>query len=303
VTEQEPAERIALLERRLHRERVARMEAERIAEQGLRDLYQANQLLDRRVAERTSQLEQAHLAALDAAQARTRFLASLSHEVGTPLQTIVSTMELVDGVDDVDRQRLREAATAAESLGQLFRNLLELAQCEIGDVTSAPLEMDMVEVADLLDRRWSGRLAADGKLLSPEASGTATVDPDRLAQIGDLLLDNAHQFADPGLVQLGLWAEDDGVRLEVADSGPGVSAADLEVILEPFVQLRGGRTPRAGSGVGLALARGLAHRLGGSALALANSAGGLTVTIRIPGPDASAPPGAMARRSADGKGT
>lgn len=279
----DPTERSALLERRLRRERAARLEAEGIAERGLRELYEANRLLDQRVAERTAQLEQARCAALEAAQARTEFLASLSHQVGTPLQTIISAVELVTTVDAADHERLNEAATAAEALGQLFRNLLELAQCEVGDIPATSVSVEMVEVADRLDQRWSARLAAVGKLLSPEASGIATVDPDRMVQIGDLLLDNAYHHADPGLVQLGVWAEGDVARLEVADSGPGVSAADLEVILEPFVQLRDA-APRLGSGVGLALARGLASRLGGTAVALPNAAGGLTVTVRLPGP-------------------
>jgi signal transduction histidine kinase len=301
VTPEDPTGRSALLERQLRRERAARMEAERIAERGLRELYEANRLLDQRVAERTVQLEQARGAALEAAQARTEFLASLSHQVGTPLQTIVSAVELVTTVDEQDHDRLREAAAAAEALGQLFRNLLELAQCEVGDIPATPVSVEMVEIADRLEQRWSARLATVGKLLSPEGSGMATVDPDRMVQIGDLLLDNAFHHADPGLVQLGIWAEGGGARLEVADSGPGVSAADLEVILEPFVQLRDAPTPRLGSGVGLALARGLAHRLGGTAVALPNAAGGLTVTVRLPDPSVAERDGAAPRTSAAGR--
>jgi signal transduction histidine kinase len=275
-------EHVSALERQLVRERSARRQAETIAEEGLRRLWEANRRLDERVGRRTAELAAARQRALDAARAKTEFIANLSHEVGTPLQTILLAVEMADVEDPVDRARLARAARATQELHQLFSNLLELALCETGDIEAHPRPTSMVEVSDALVRRWADRLSAVGLLLSPEAWGAAEVDPERLVQLGDLLLDNVLRFARPGLVHLELVADERRVVLSVADGGPGVAEPDLERIMEPFVQAEGGAArPTAGAGIGLALARGIAQRLGGSAAAAPNDRGGLTVTVEL----------------------
>jgi len=276
-------ERIQRLEVRARRERDARLEAERIAEEGLREQYEANRMLDRRVTERTAAAEEARATALAAARAKSEFLANLSHEMGTPLQTILAALELTEPDGPSDRERLDRAAKATAALDQLFRNLLELAQCETGALPTVATPTTMTEVAERLERRWADRLAAAGLLLTPEVAGHGVVDPDRLVQIGDILLDNALRFSDVGLVQLTLTADDDDIVLCVADGGPGVDPPHLEHIFEPFVQVDGSNARHTGgAGIGLALARGLAQRLGGDARARANEHGGLTVAVELP---------------------
>ena len=276
-------DRVELLERRARRERAARLEAERIAEEGLRRLYEVNQELDRRVLSRTAELDEARAVALSAAGAKTEFLANLSHEVGTPLQTILAAIELTGPDDPDDRDRLGRAAEATAGLHQLFRNLLELAQCETGTVSTSLASTPMSEVSERLERRWADRLAAAGLLLTPEATGEGVVDPDRLVQIGDILLDNALRFSDSGPVHLTVVAGERGIVLAVADGGPGLDDSQLDRILEPFVQVSGGNDrPVGGAGIGLALARGLATHMGGLTSVRSNDRGGLTVMIELP---------------------
>ncbi len=246
------AERITMLRRRLDRERAARRESERIAETGLRRLWEAKNELDLRVDERTAQLRSAQQRAQAASDAKTEFLANLSHEVRTPLQTIMSA--------------------------------LELAECEVGSVELDPVLVDLQELADEMVLRWQGRLAARGLLLVPDSSGVAIVDPTRLEQIADALIDNTAKFALPGTVSLRLGVVDDDMELEVRDCGPGVAAELLERMFEPFVQVHGGNDRLVGgAGVGLALVRGLAQRMGGGATATTTPEGGLSVLVRLPG--------------------
>jgi signal transduction histidine kinase len=275
--------RLERLERRWRRERDARLESERIAEMGLRRLWDAKNELDGRVEERTVELRAARAAAEAAAAAKTEFLSNLSHEVRTPLQTIVAALELAQPARPSDRVRLDEAQGAANGLCQLFSNLLELAQCDVGsiDVVAAPTDLD--HVADELADRWRDRLIARGLLLVPQSGGRAVVDRVRLVQIGDALLDNAVKFARPGTVRLDVVRTEDRVLLSVADDGPGVDPGALERIFEPFVQLEGGNDRAVGgAGIGLALVQGLALQLGGTATASPSETGGLAVTVRIP---------------------
>lgn len=281
--------RIELLERRLRREREARLESERIAESGLRRLWEVNNELDQRVDERTEQLRAAQQRAESASDAKTVFLANVSHEVRTPLQTIMSALELAEPSDPADRSRQLDAVHAAGALRDLFDGLLELAQCEVGSIELRPSSTDLDRLTDDLARRWQSRLIGRGLLLVPESSGTAVLDATRLRQIADALLDNAVKFARPGTVSFRLVAADDGgADLTVTDAGPGVEPDQLERMFEPFVQLHGG-TDRAvgGAGIGLALVRGLAGRMGGSVRAAVAGDGGLEISVRLPGGDGS----------------
>ena len=281
------ADRVELLERRLERERAARRESERIAESGLRRLWEAKNDLDRRVEERTAQLHAAQQRAQAASDAKTEFLANLSHEVRTPLQTIMAALELATPSDPAERDRQHEAVVAAGDLRDLFDALLELAQCEVGSIEVRPAPTDLEQVADDLVRRWQARLTGRGLLLVPESSGTAQVDPIRLAQIADALLDNAAKFALPGTVMLRLVeVPGGGAALEVRDSGPGVPADQRERMFEPFVQLHGANDRVVGgAGIGLALVGGITRCMGGSVAAAAAPEGGLAVAVHIPGGD------------------
>jgi signal transduction histidine kinase len=277
------AERIEVLEQRLQRERTARLESERIAEAGLRRLWQAKVDLDHKVELRTAELRRAKLEAVAASEAKSEFLANLGHEVRTPLQTIVSALELSTPADPADRERCRDAVGAAAELRDLFDDLMELAQCEAGAVELHPVETDLQVLTDDVCHRWGTTLASRGLLLVPESEGSATIDPQRVRRIADALVQNAEKFATGGVVGLRLVRRDDEVLLEVADQGPGVPDQDLERLFEPFVQLHGGNDRSVGgAGIGLALVRGLARQMGGDATAVGTDDGGLRVTVRVP---------------------
>lgn len=286
----DPAERVELLEARWRRERTARLESERIAEAGLRRLWELTQELDERVEQRTAEAGAARAVAEAAAAAKTEFLANLSHEVGTPLQTILAALDLARPVNDADRRRFEDASRAALDLKDLFRNLLELSQLEAGGIDVRRRPVELRAMADDLTLRWRDRFIARGVLLVPESSGRAETDPDRLSQIGDALLDNAAKFAGPGTVRLALTREGDELCLVVADDGPGIDPGAAERIFEPFVQLDGANDRTvSGAGIGLALVRGLSSRLGGSVTAGPSGTGGLAVTVRLPAAPAADP--------------
>ena len=162
-------EQIRRLERRVERERRARLEAEQIAERGLRDLWLANQELESRVAERTADLERSLRAARMASEAKEAFLAELGHELTTPLHAVLGLLELIerDKLAGDDRARLEQAAISARQLADLLFGLVELAGAE-GAVTPAEIETVTPTVwLDQLVDAWTRRAASAGQLLVP----------------------------------------------------------------------------------------------------------------------------------------
>ncbi len=279
----EDASEVARLERRWQREREARLEAEQLAESGLRSLWEAKNDLDRRVEERTAELVRTQALAQASERAKTRFLADLAHQVRTPLQTILAAIELATPATPQDRDRLSVAADATVELRDLFTNLMRLAELQVNPPPPRPTEVDLRDVADDLTTTWRERMLSRGLLLVPHADGRAVVDPDRLAQAADALLDNAVRFAVPGPVELHLNATPDGVRLRVVDSGPGLAGELLEAAFVPFTTFGGAST---GGGIGLALVRELAFTAGGRATATSGHGDGpgrgLSVEVLLP---------------------
>jgi two-component system sensor histidine kinase BaeS len=204
------------------------------------------------------------LAAVD--RQRRELVANVSHELRTPLAALCAVLEnLVDGVAEPDPVALRTALDQAERLSALASDLLDLARVDAGE---APLATATVPVRDLLVRavaeaRVTGREVTYDVQVTPPAL-TAEADPARLHQLVANLLDNASRHSPPGgRVTLEAQGTPTGWRLEVADDGPGVPAADRDRVFERFGTLsdsEGG----GGTGLGLAIARWVSDLHGGS---------------------------------------
>ncbi|CAA9367809.1 MAG: Osmosensitive K+ channel histidine kinase KdpD [uncultured Nocardioidaceae bacterium] len=204
------------------------------------------------------------LAAVD--RQRRELVANVSHELRTPLAALCAVLEnLVDGVAEPDPVALRAALDQAERLSALANDLLDLARVDAG---KAPLSTRQVDVQELLDRAVAeatvtGREVRYDVAVTPRGL-TVHADPARLHQLVANLLDNASRHSPAGgLVRLTADDTGSGWRLEVADEGPGVAAADRDRVFERFGTLTdadGG----GGTGLGLAIARWVTDLHGGT---------------------------------------
>ncbi|GAB2606587.1 DUF4153 domain-containing protein [Kribbella endophytica] len=204
------------------------------------------------------------LAAVD--RQRRELVANVSHELRTPLAALCAVLEnLVDGVAEPDPVALRTALDQAERLSALASDLLDLARVDAG---KAKLTTTQVAVQDLLDRavaeaRVTGRQVRYDVRVTP-AGLTVPADPARLQQLIANLLDNASRHSPAGgEVRISARQSPDGWRLEVADDGPGIPAADRDRVFERFGTLAetdGG----GGTGLGLAIARWVTDLHGGT---------------------------------------
>ena len=221
--------RIARLERRIDRERQARIEAEQIAEEGMRALYEANVQLDRRIADRTAELDDA-LAAVEASSQNLRaVLVGLSHALATPLNGVRGMLELLEEstTDEPARSWHASATRSARRLDRLVQRLIRHVEIEELDLRAALLPATAREVLFAVEQRWRSRLAAAGQLLVVDAGPHAETPigaSDELFLVFDELLHNVRTHADPGSVQVTTVEVDDPsvVRIEIRDSGPGI---------------------------------------------------------------------------------
>ena len=229
VSEENAADRVARLERRVQRERQARIEAERIAEEGTRALYEANVQLDRRIAERTAELDDALAAVEASAQSLRAVLVGLSHSLATPLNGVRGMLELLEesAAEEPARSWHASASRSARRLDRLVQRLIRHVEIEELDLRATLAPATAREVLFEVEQRWRSRLAPAGQLLVVDAgphAETSIGTSEELFLVFDELLHNVRTHADPGPVQVTTVETGDPstVRIEIRDAGPGV---------------------------------------------------------------------------------
>ena len=209
--------------------------------------------------------------ALEASRLKSNFLATVSHEVRTPLNGIVGLTELLlaSGLDPEQRDLGESLRTSAASLTRLLGHVLDLSTIEAGELRIEPVPFDLAAlVRDAVDSPATLAEAKGVRLAVHGADRPLLVlgPADHLATVVGELVDNAVRFTSTGAVDAVLEVldvRDDRlrIRIEVADTGCGLSGDELGRALEPFGASRG-TDPAAGSGLGLALAGRLVEVLG-----------------------------------------
>jgi signal transduction histidine kinase len=225
--------------------------------------------------------------------ARRAFVATASHELRTPLASLDGTLELLaddlhpERLDVADaRERTRRAQEQSRRLSNLATDLLDLSRLDAEVALRAePVELGELcrAVAAEFERRAAeGRVRIEAR--RPATPCWARGDPGALARIVRILLDNALGVAPQGSsVRVQASADPVYARIVVSDSGPGVPAEERERIFERFQRgsTAGGRS---GFGLGLAIGRELAERMGGALELLEPQAnGGARFALRLPG--------------------
>ncbi|NYD42745.1 sensor histidine kinase [Nocardioides panaciterrulae] len=239
------------------------------------------------------------LSRLQGALARQRALvADASHELRTPFAVLRGELELA-GLPGRSRDELaaavERAGEEAARLARLTDQLLFLAR---GDEERLPLQQERTDVRELLDRsadHAATRARAGGVRCQVDAPAdlTADVDPDRVGEAIDNLVDNALRFAPTGtaIVIRGRAVGRD-LTLEVADSGPGFPEQFLPHAFERFARPDSSRARSdGGAGLGLAIVSAIARAHGGRAAARNRPGGGAVVSLELPGAVDGAPRG------------
>jgi len=222
------------------------------------------------------------LAQLD--NARREFIANASHELRTPLFSLGGFLELLND-EDLDEETRHEFLSTmreqVERLGKLATDLLDLSRMDAGRLRIEARPLDLDEVARTVADEFGAVARASEHPLEVEATATEAVgDPERVAQIARMLVENALLHTEPGTpVRIRTLGENGTAALQVEDEGPGVPAAHTDRVFERFYRIDGTRS--SGSGLGLAIARELAGLMGGS-VELDSEPGRTVFTLRLP---------------------
>ena len=235
-------------------------------------------------------LEAALHRAEDANHAKTEFLANLSHEIRTPLNGVLGVADVLarTSMDAAQQDMVRTIAASAETLNQVLSDLLDFSELESGRLEIVEETFDIeAMIADCL-AMYEGAANARGLRLvagiAADARRRVIGDPNRLRQILGNLISNALKFTERGRVAVGVdLDEEGGCRFVVSDTGKGFDPADADRLFARFEQADGSLTRQHGGlGLGLAICRQLAERMGGVISATAEPGVGATFTLVLP---------------------
>ena len=227
-----------------------------------------------RLRKQRRELKRLSLEAQRANAAKSEFLANVSHEIRTPMTAIIGYAELL-------LENLGSPETLEESIHTILRNgqgllsilndILDLSKLESGQLEGEILRVDLIELLGNVLSLLGHAASEKGNQLCIEAHGPLPrfirTDPTQLQQVLVNLVGNANKFTTNGRVtiEVSLDPAREQLKIDVVDSGIGMSPEQVAVIFEPFVQADASTTRRfGGSGLGLTISRSLVQAHGGS---------------------------------------
>ncbi len=204
-------------------------------------------------------------------QAKSRFLASMTHELKSPIAGILAASRLMQLNQDDNPRRLDSILMNAQALLDIMNGILDYVRSDSGEAPIQNLPFPFRPFMESVLKPFYAKAALKGLHLESETHSSETIrgDPDRLGRAIGILVDNAVKFTESGTIHVsaGLVCKDGNiphVRVSVKDTGVGIGLVDKDRIFQPFTQLGILRGSAArGAGIGLALARNIVAAIGG----------------------------------------
>jgi PAS domain S-box-containing protein len=252
----------------------------------------SHDITDQKAAEEA--VHQARNDAERANRAKSDFLSRMSHDLRTPLNAILGFAQLLqlEDLGEGSRESVEQIRRGGRHLLALINEVLDIAQIEAGRLSLSvePVDaLDSVQLAAELVRPLAVQRGITLHVQAPPRPGLVILaDRQRLAQILLNLLSNAVKYNRPdGRVAVGLEPSGpDRLRITVQDTGGGIPPAKLALLFEPFERLGAEQTAIEGTGLGLALSRGLAEAMGGTLGVISEVDRGSTFWVELPLTDA-----------------
>ena len=243
-------------------------------ERSLDELRGHKSNLESLVAQRTADLQQAKEAAETAAQTKSLFVATMSHEVRTPLNAILGLAYILkqSELNEQQRSTLTQIEEAGQRLAGIFNDVLDLSSSKSATFALKSDAFDVAALCHQVARQTQALKTARGldiKLELPDSIPTVSGDAKRLAQALFNLAENGAKFTAKGQVAIRVTPEpSDGDKVhllfEVQDTGEGIAPQDVQRLFTSFSQLDGSSTRRhGGAGLGLIITKLIVQAMGG----------------------------------------
>jgi signal transduction histidine kinase len=257
-------------------------------------LHDEKSVLADNLAKLADNLAEAHAALQREGAAKSEFLAHMSHELRTPLNAIIGFSDVINSQvfgpiqNEKYEDYLKDIKSSADHLLDIVNEILDLAQIEAGELTLQIAEVSPRYIAQFIVRLLEQQalqkgLTLDIQLMPDLEDKHLTTDEVRLKQVVINLISNAIKFTNTGgTVRMTVGLRDGSVYFEIADSGIGMTEAEIQKALQPFMQVGNPLHRRQGTGLGLPLSRQLVERLGGTFGIVSSPGLGTTVTIMLP---------------------
>jgi PAS domain S-box-containing protein len=255
------------------------------------ELRRLNADLERRVLERTADLAAAKERAESADRLKSAFLAAMSHEVRTPLNSIIGFTGIVlqglpGPLNDEQKKQLGMVQGSARHLLALINDILDLSKIEAGQLEIEARPFDAREAVESVVRLIAPLAEKKGLALTREVApevGEVTGDRRRFEQILINLVNNALKFSGKGEVRIECGVDGRELVTRVVDTGIGIRPEDLGKLFQAFRQIDTGLSRSyEGTGLGLSICKKLVEMLGGGISVESEWGVGSTFTFRLP---------------------
>lgn len=289
-------EQIQRLKARLDREKAARKQAEQILEEKSLELFKTNQELTKltedlelQVKQRTEALQVARDEALQLARTKSQFLANMSHEFKTPLNGILGSLSLLKESELSDRQiyMVDTAENSGENLVRLVNNVLDVNSLATDNFSLLNVSFNAKKVFQYLVDSYQNHASKKKNTLKLQVDGgfpdVLKGDPTRVKQILEHLLSNALKFTENGKIDIHLAYNDQGMHLNVIDTGAGIPSDKQNNIFDIFTQGDTSFTrDYGGIGLGLTLCQKLTTLMGGIITLKSQLGSGTNIEVVLP---------------------
>ncbi|MCZ6633350.1 MAG: ATP-binding protein [bacterium] len=269
--------------------------------QMVENLAAAQQNLEKRVEERTLELQQTNhelIGAKDAAEAANRakstFLANMSHELRTPMNAILGFSQLMrrdDTLPTEHKENLEIIGHSGEHLLSLINDVLEISKIEAGQTVLNEEAFDIYRLRDDIETMFQLRAEEKGLQLLFEGDSDiphyVLMDEGKLRQVVINLLSNAIKFTEEGGITLRVRCQENPPEkprlfVEVEDTGAGIAEEELEALFQAFVQTESGQQSQEGTGLGLSISQQFIRLMGGEITAHSSVGVGTVFKFDIP---------------------